>query len=97
MCQRKLQHREPSVTLEPLNKFVEAHSYHFTLLNLLNGISTDTDDSDLVANIDDTVDSDLVADADPGAFIRMPARLQVQIRSKMKFSRRHWAQVFTLI
>ena len=43
-----------------INKFVEAHSYHFTTLNSLNNISTDTDD-----------DSDLVADVDPDALIRM--------------------------
>ena len=43
-----------------INKFVEAHSYHFTPLNSLNDISTDTDD-----------DSDLVADVDPNALIRI--------------------------
>ena len=36
-----------------INKFVEAHSYHFTPLNSLHDIITDTDDhSDLVANVD---------------------------------------------
>ena len=36
-----------------INKFVEAHSYHFTPLNSLHDNITDTDDdSDLVANVD---------------------------------------------
>ena len=43
-----------------INRFVEAHSYHFTPLNSLNDISTDTDD-----------DSDLVADVDPDSLIRI--------------------------
>ena len=43
-----------------INKLVEAHSYHFTPLNSLNDISTDTDD-----------DRDLVADVDPDALIRI--------------------------
>ena len=37
-----------------INKFVEAHSYHFTPLDSFSDITTDTDD-----------DSDLVADVDP--------------------------------
>ena len=43
-----------------INKFVEAHSYHFTALDSLNDITTDTDD-----------DSDLVADVDPDTLIRI--------------------------
>ena len=43
-----------------INKFVEAHSYHFTPLDSLNDITTDTDD-----------DSHLVADVDPDTFIRI--------------------------
>ena len=43
-----------------INKFVEAHSYHFTPLNSLHDNITDTDD-----------DSDLVADVDPDTFIRI--------------------------
>ena len=36
-----------------INKFVEAHSYHFTLLDSLHDNITDTDDdSDLVADVD---------------------------------------------
>ena len=45
---------------DPINKFVEAHSYHFTPLNSLNDISADTDN-----------DSDLVADVDPDSLIRI--------------------------
>ena len=41
-----------------INKFVEAHSYHFTLLDSLNDNTADTDD-----------DSDLVTDVDPNTFI----------------------------
>ena len=41
-----------------INKFVEAHSYHFTSLDSLNDITTDTDD-----------DSDFVADVDPDTLI----------------------------
>ena len=41
-----------------INKFVEAHSYHFTPLDSLSDNTTDIDD-----------DSDLVADADPDTFI----------------------------
>ena len=41
-----------------INKFVEAHSNHFTPLDLLHDNITDTDN-----------DSDLVADADPDTFI----------------------------
>ena len=43
-----------------VNKFVEAHSYHFTPLNSLYDSITDTDD-----------DSDLVADVDPDTLIRV--------------------------
>ena len=43
-----------------INKFVEAHSYHFTPLDSLHHNITDTDD-----------DSDLVADVDPDTLIRM--------------------------
>ena len=39
---------------------MEVSLYHFTPLNLLNDISTDTDDN-----------SDLVADVDPDALVRM--------------------------
>ena len=41
-----------------IDKFVEAHSYHFTPLDSLNDNTTDTDD-----------DSDLVADVDPDTLI----------------------------
>ena len=43
-----------------INKFVEAHSYHFTPLDSLHDNITDTDD-----------DSDLVADVDPDTLIRI--------------------------
>ena len=43
-----------------INKFVEAHSYHLTPLDLLYDNITDTDD-----------DSDLVADVDPHTLIRI--------------------------
>ena len=43
-----------------INKFVEAHSYHFTPLDSLNDNTTDTDD-----------DSDLVVDIDPDTLIRI--------------------------
>ena len=43
-----------------INKFVEAHSYHFIPLNSLHNNITDTDD-----------DSDLVADVDPDTIIRI--------------------------
>ena len=43
-----------------VNKFVEAHSYHFTPLDSLHDNITDTDD-----------DSDLVADVDPDTLIRI--------------------------
>ena len=45
---------------EHINKFVEAHSPHFTLLESLHDNITDTDD-----------DSDLVADVDPDTLIRI--------------------------
>ena len=41
-----------------INKFVEAHSYHFTPLDSLHDNITDSDD-----------DSDLVADVDPDTLI----------------------------
>ena len=43
-----------------INKFVEAHSYHFTPLDSLQDNMTDTDD-----------DSDFVADVDPDTLIRI--------------------------
>ena len=43
-----------------INKFVEAHSYHFTPLDSLHDNITDTDD-----------DSDLVGDVDPDTLIRI--------------------------
>ena len=43
-----------------INKFVEAHSYHFTPLDSLHDKITDTDD-----------DSDIVADVDPDTLIRI--------------------------
>ena len=43
-----------------INKFVEAHSYHFTQPDSLNDNTTDTDD-----------DSDLVADVDPDTLLRI--------------------------
>ena len=43
-----------------INKFVEAHSYHFTPLDSLHDNITDTDD-----------DSDLVANVDPDTLIRI--------------------------
>ena len=43
-----------------INKFVEAHSYHFTPLDLLHDSVTHTDDN-----------SDLVADVDPDTLIRI--------------------------
>ena len=43
-----------------INKFVEAHSYHFTPLDSLHNNITNTDD-----------DSDLVADVDPDTLIRI--------------------------
>ena len=43
-----------------INKFVEAHSYHFTPLDSLHDNITDTDD-----------DSDLVADVDPDTLVRI--------------------------
>ena len=43
-----------------INKFIEAHSYHFTPLNSLYDNIMDTDD-----------ESDLVADVDPDTLIRI--------------------------
>ena len=43
-----------------INKFVEAHSYHFTQLDSLYNNITDTND-----------DSDLIADVDPDTLIRI--------------------------
>ena len=45
---------------DQVNKFVEAHSYHFRPLDSLYDNVTDTDD-----------DSDLVADVDPDTLIRI--------------------------
>ena len=44
-----------------INKFVEAHSYHFTPLDSIHDSITDTDDDN----------SDLVADVDPDTLIRI--------------------------
>ena len=44
-----------------INKFVEAHSYHFTPLDSIHDSITNTDD-----------DSDLVADVDPPGLIQTP-------------------------
>ena len=52
-----------------INKFVEAHSYHFTPLNSLYDNITDTDD-----------DSDLVADVDPDTLIRIVRTEQKMVR-----------------
>ena len=50
-----------------INKFVEAHSYHFTPLNSLHDNITSTDD-----------DNNLVADVDRDTLIRIvKVRLQV--------------------
>ena len=43
-----------------INKFVEAHSFHFTPLDSIHDSTTDTDD-----------DSDLVADVDPDTLVRI--------------------------
>ena len=43
-----------------MNKFVEAHSYHFIPLDSIHDSITDTDD-----------DRDLVADVDPNTLIRI--------------------------
>ena len=43
-----------------INKFIEAHSYHFTPLNSFHNNRTDTND-----------DSDLVADVDPDTLIHI--------------------------
>ena len=45
---------------DSINKFVEAHSYHFTPVDSLNDNTTDTD-----------YDSDLVADVDPNTLIHI--------------------------
>ena len=45
---------------DSINKFVKAHSYHFTLLDSIHDSTMDTDD-----------DSDLVADVDPDTLIRI--------------------------
>ena len=50
-----------------INKFVEAHSYHFTSLDSIHDSTTDTDD-----------DSDLVADVDPDTLIR---KVQTELKS----------------
>ena len=49
-----------SHTSDHINKFVGAHSYHFTPLDSLHDNITDTDD-----------DSDLVPDIDPDTLIRI--------------------------
>ena len=62
-----------------INKFVEAHSYHFTPLDSLHDNITDTDD-----------DSDLVANVDPDTLIRI-VRTELKngkIMSTTSFSRR---------
>ena len=46
--------------MDQINKFVEAHPYHFTPLDSLHDNVTDTDDN-----------SDLAADVDPDTFIRV--------------------------
>ena len=46
--------------VDRVNKFVEAHSYHFTPLDSLSDYLTDTDD-----------DSNLVADVDPDTLIHI--------------------------
>ena len=53
-------HRFRKSHFDRINKFVEAHSYHFTPLDALNDNTTDTDD-----------DSDLVANVDPDTLIRI--------------------------
>ena len=62
---KKLRHKDLSrlfskFHFDCINKFVEAHPYHFTPLNSLNNVLTNTDD-----------DSDLVADADLDTLIRV--------------------------
>ena len=52
-----------------INKFVEAHSYHFTPLDSLHDNITDTDD-----------DCDLVADVDPDTLIRIVRTEQKMVR-----------------
>ena len=54
------------------NKFVEAHSYHFTPLYSLHDNVTDTDD-----------DSDLVADVDPDTLIRIVRSEQKMLRPQV--------------
>ena len=46
--------------IDGINKFVEAHSYHFRQLDSIHDSITDTDD-----------DNDLVADVDPDTLIRI--------------------------
>ena len=53
-------HLFSKLQFDRINKFIEAHSYHFTPLESLHDNVTDTDD-----------DSDLVADVDPDTFIRI--------------------------
>ena len=72
-----------------INKFVEAHSYHFTPLDSLSDNTTDTDD-----------DSDLVADVDPDMLIRIVCHelikiVRLQTISTMTSLRRQQIQDFT--
>ena len=53
-------HQFSKSQFDPINKFVEAHSYHFTPLDSIHDNITDTND-----------DSDLVADVDPDTLIRI--------------------------
>ena len=49
----KESHLVSKLHFDQINKFMEAHSCHFTPLNPLNDISADTDDeSDLVVDVD---------------------------------------------
>ena len=58
MCEDSTFHFTPCLShFDQINKFIEAHSYHFTPLDSLHDNVTDTDD-----------DSDLVADVDPDTF-----------------------------
>ena len=60
VCEQKRCSHMPGSQFDRVNKFVEAHSYHFTPLNSLYDSITDTDD-----------DSDLVANVDPDTLIRI--------------------------
>ena len=85
-CQRNIgieSHLFRKSHFDRINKFVEAHSYHFTPLDSIHDRTTDADG-----------DSDLVADVDPDTLIRIVrtelkmVRLQVWILSTISFSRR---------